>query len=70
MSGHPEGKIKKCPHCSRTFVCRNEDILNCDCAAVRLTLEIRGRIAELYEDCLCVDCLKHFVSMEGTKVRV
>lgn len=69
MSGLPEGKIKECPHCGRSFVCRNEDVFTCDCVAVRLTAGDRLRIAELYEDCLCVSCLRLFASEEGKKVR-
>lgn len=55
-----DGKIKQCPHCGQTFVCRNESILDCDCVSIRLTQEARRRIRERYEDCLCVDCLRSF----------
>lgn len=55
---------KTCPHCGKSFVCKNHDILNCQCVEVRLTREVRQRIAELYEDCLCLDCL-HLFAEEG-----
>ena len=53
-------EIKVCPHCGRSFVCRNKDIFTCQCVEVRLTVEARVAIAELYEDCLCVECLRAF----------
>ncbi len=47
---------KVCPHCGKSFVCRNHDILNCDCLLVNLT------DADLHvhypDECLCIDCLK------------
>lgn len=51
---------KVCPHCGRSFICRNKDIFTCQCVEVRLPVEARVAIAELYEDCLCVECLRAF----------
>ncbi|MFP4622351.1 MAG: cysteine-rich CWC family protein [Bacteroidales bacterium] len=52
--------IKICPHCGKSFECRNNDILNCDCAKIIIPAEVRKKISKQYSVCLCVQCLKNF----------
>lgn len=49
--------IKVCPRCRGTFECKNDDIMNCDCLKVPLTLKDREYIAKSYIECLCNNCL-------------
>ncbi|MDP4206305.1 MAG: cysteine-rich CWC family protein [Bacteroidota bacterium] len=49
---------KKCPHCGKEFECRHDDIVNCQCATVVLTPEERQYLASIYNDCVCVECIK------------
>lgn len=59
MSETREGKVYPCPRCGRTFLCRGDgDIEHCQCAAVELSSEDRAYIADRFEGCLCVDCLR------------
>jgi hypothetical protein len=57
---------KICPFCGNSFECKNDDILNCDCIHVKICPEARSYIAQHYDDCLCVSCLrainKEFIS--------
>lgn len=49
---------KDCPRCHKTFECRRDDILNCDCMWVCLNGEARRYLHLRYpEQCLCMDCL-------------
>ena len=59
--------IKICPHCGEEFECKENDILNCDCATVKLSPATRTRIASVYDECLCVKCLKYFEKQETIK---
>ncbi|MBS3769414.1 MAG: cysteine-rich CWC family protein [Bacteroidales bacterium] len=52
--------IKICPHCGKSFECRNNDILNCGCAKIIISGDVRKKISSRYNDCLCVQCLKDF----------
>jgi len=52
--------IKTCPNCGNNFECKENDILNCDCANVNLSTHTRKKIASLYDSCLCMDCLYKF----------
>lgn len=49
---------RSCPRCGKPFICRNDDIVNCQCAAVALSPEDRAYIADRYDCCLCADCLR------------
>jgi len=52
------GEKKICPRCKKEFICNAADIAKCRCSAVVLNEEARRIIAEGYEGCLCVECLK------------
>lgn len=49
--------IKTCPSCGRQFECRADDVTHCQCAKVVLSAEQRKRIAALFGECLCAECL-------------
>ena len=54
-----DGKIFLCPRCGCAFLCRgHEYIEHCQCATVELSSEDRAYIADRFEGCLCVDCLR------------
>ena len=55
MCKHEE---KQCPRCGNSFECKVGNIGECQCAAVRLTLEEQAFIESRYQDCLCINCLK------------
>lgn len=48
---------KHCPRCNKVFICRNDDVMQCDCLRVPLGPEDFHYIGHRYSDCLCVDCL-------------
>ena len=52
-------EIKSCPRCGRSFVCKANRIVHCDCMTVPLAQETLEIIAEQYNECLCVTCLWH-----------
>lgn len=54
-------ETKKCPKCGERFQCNNANILNCACMEVPLDPITRNKIAEKYDDCICVACMKAFV---------
>jgi len=55
MSSH---EIKYCPRCLKPFECKPGNITQCQCFEVKLTSKELEFIKEMYDDCLCVDCLK------------
>ena len=58
--------MKNCPKCGKGFECNNADILNCGCAQVPLNTQANQLIAEQYDGCLCVSCLKEFAELAKT----
>ncbi|TGK39601.1 cysteine-rich CWC family protein [Leptospira andrefontaineae] len=50
---------KKCPQCSSILEC-GVDQEACWCFDIRLDPEALKNIREMYEDCLCKDCLARF----------
>ncbi|HEX2629873.1 MAG TPA: cysteine-rich CWC family protein [Chitinophagaceae bacterium] len=55
MSNH---EIKTCPRCGKSFECKPGNITQCQCAGVVLTDAERSFVAERFNDCLCIDCLR------------
>ncbi|MFV0469963.1 MAG: cysteine-rich CWC family protein [Dysgonomonas sp.] len=49
---------KICPHCGKIFECRHDNIIRCHCVNIYLTPEMKSFIAENYQSCLCLNCLK------------
>jgi hypothetical protein len=48
---------KTCPRCSRLFECKLGSITECQCCKIQLTIEERAFIEDMYDDCLCKECL-------------
>lgn len=51
-------EIKSCPRCGAKFECKPGNITQCQCYNIILTNEENLFIKELYDDCLCIDCLR------------
>jgi len=49
---------KQCPRCSKRFDCRVDDLEQCDCVEVELTMPLLQRLQQAYTDCLCPNCLR------------
>ncbi|HNR86101.1 MAG TPA: cysteine-rich CWC family protein [Taishania sp.] len=50
-------KIKKCQRCKVDFECNAEDIVNCFCNTITLSVNEQPKEATSYTDCLCKKCL-------------
>ena len=48
---------KTCPRCGRSFECKVNNPVHCDCTRVDLTEETLLKIEGQYLDCLCLACL-------------
>ena len=48
---------KNCPRCEKMFECKVGDVGNCQCSQIKLNLEEIAFIEELYDDCLCINCI-------------
>jgi len=69
MTGNVEGAARICPRCAEPFICRNDDIIHCECVNVPLSAEDRAYIAERYDTCLCVGCLKILARQRRNEAR-
>lgn len=59
------GVIKHCPRCGAEFTCNEEDKWHCRCFSVTLNTAARTFLAEHYEDCLCVKCLREIAAQHS-----
>ena len=50
-------ETKYCPRCGEEFECKPGNITQCQCFTVNLTKQEMQLIRELYDDCLCRQCL-------------
>lgn len=50
-------ETKYCPRCSEPFICKQGNITQCQCFTVPIGGRVIQLIGELYEGCLCVNCL-------------
>jgi len=46
-----------CPRCAQPFSCGAAGP-RCDCFDLKLTPELRAKLAQQYDRCLCLTCLK------------
>lgn len=51
-------ETKTCQRCGKSFICKYNDITNCQCASAKLNENQRLFIKQHYTDCLCINCLK------------
>lgn len=47
-----------CPRCKQKFVCQHN--ATCFCANYRITQELSDKLRQMYNDCLCEECLKEY----------
>jgi hypothetical protein len=50
-------ETKYCPRCRKPFECKPGNITQCQCFEVELSSLELELIRDVYDDCLCVDCL-------------
>jgi hypothetical protein len=55
-------EYKTCPRCTRLFECKVGSIARCQCYEVKLTIEERAFIEDMYDVCLCAECLHELKS--------
>ncbi len=57
MLNNTKHEIKHCPKCGKSFECKPGNITQCQCFAVQLNNAEMMFIKEIYDDCLCADCI-------------
>ncbi|AFH50006.1 Hypothetical protein IALB_2303 [Ignavibacterium album JCM 16511] len=57
MSNNSKHEKKYCPKCGKAFECKPGNITQCQCFGVPLNSEELYFIKEIYDDCLCADCM-------------
>ncbi len=57
METSPKYDNKNCSRCGKEFVCKSGNITQCQCFNVQLSKDELIFIKEIYDDCLCLDCL-------------
>jgi hypothetical protein len=50
-------EIIHCERCRGTFECKANSFTKCQCSTVQLTLNEVQYVSELYDGCLCANCL-------------
>lgn len=66
-TGEQKHEPKVCPRCKTNFVCKVGDVSNCQCSAVKLTVDEQTHLADKYGDCLCCSCMK--AEQQGYTIR-
>jgi hypothetical protein len=56
-----------CESCNGSFHC-GASIKGCWCTTIKLTAEARAEMRQLYNACLCEDCLKGFAASQSGEV--
>ncbi|MGE9293565.1 MAG: cysteine-rich CWC family protein [Puniceicoccales bacterium] len=59
-------EIKRCPRCGRPFECKAGNIPQCQCSRVLMPHGLPSWVKELYDDCLCPQCLR-MLAQEATE---
>jgi hypothetical protein len=52
--------LKKCALCSVEFVCKADDIANCQCSQLLISEVVVKELNKKFTDCLCFSCLSNF----------
>ncbi|WP_374164312.1 cysteine-rich CWC family protein [Arcticibacter sp. MXS-1] len=50
-------EIISCERCGKRIECRANNYTRCQCSAVQLSMNEVQYVSELYEGCLCAQCL-------------
>lgn len=64
----PKHEERACPRCGNLFVCMAGSSGRCQCNGIELSPELLEHLADLYQECLCLQCL-HQLRTEGTAFR-
>ena len=67
MSALPAGD--RCPRCGDAFHCGAADA-HCDCFELELSPALRQSLAQRYNNCLCLRCLKYLQTLAKYKLPV
>ncbi|WP_268125498.1 cysteine-rich CWC family protein [Roseivirga pacifica] len=54
----PKHEERYCPRCKALFECKVGSISLCQCSTVVLTPSQKTYVSELFNGCLCANCLK------------
>ncbi len=57
MDIKPKHEIKHCPRCGGEFVCKVNDVANCQCSEVSLSHETLEYLNKISSGCHCKHCL-------------
>lgn len=47
-----------CPRCGSLFTCKSGNSGLCQCNGIELGPRLLDHLADLYDDCLCLECLR------------
>ncbi|MVN89811.1 cysteine-rich CWC family protein [Mucilaginibacter aquatilis] len=50
-------EVIQCERCRTTFECKANSYTKCQCSKVQLTINEVQYVSELYDGCLCANCL-------------
>ncbi|WP_290660934.1 cysteine-rich CWC family protein [Ignavibacterium sp.] len=50
-------ELKRCPKCDKEFQCKAGNITQCQCFTIELNSAELRFIKEIYDDCLCAECM-------------
>ncbi|QHS54187.1 cysteine-rich CWC family protein [Mucilaginibacter sp. 14171R-50] len=53
----PKHEILYCDRCRAPFECKANSFTKCQCSTVQLTINEVQYVSELYDGCLCANCL-------------
>jgi len=53
-----------CPRCAQPFIC-GASSSRCDCFELQLSTALRTRLAEQYDRCLCLACLRQLQEQDA-----
>ncbi|NVM63828.1 hypothetical protein FHW88_002117 [Mucilaginibacter sp. SG538B] len=57
MNTHVKHEIIRCERCQTPFECKANSFTKCQCSTVQLTISEVQYVSELYDGCLCANCL-------------
>lgn len=58
---------KVCQRCQSLFECKVGNTEQCQCGGLALEEDVRKHIRQIYNDCLCITCLKEIRSEQAIK---
>ena len=60
-------ELKYCERCGLAFECKPGNITQCQCYEFQLSSELKAKIGEEYNDCLCAKCLRELADKLQTQ---